>query len=242
MLHALSFYLINSECISERILSMKKKLLTPANLLLAVIFMLFFISFSVVLVLNFRPLYYHDIKALAIEEASGLPEKEIRENYDALISYNSMFCREELTFPTLAMSGSGKIHFEEVKNIFVFVQVLCIFTFLAGAAGAFFRLRQKNAAFLKLSGILTPAVPAVLGILIAANWENFFVTFHHIFFRNDYWIFDPATDPVITILPDAFFLHCAVGILLLVIIFCAAALFAYRLLTRHWTRHMPTSL
>jgi integral membrane protein (TIGR01906 family) len=37
-------------------------------------------------------------------------------------------------------------------------------------------------------------------------------------FRNDYWIFDEATDPVIMILPDAFFLHCAVMIILLILI------------------------
>lgn len=215
---------------------MKKKTLSPANLLLAIVCMLFFISFSVVLVLNFRPLYYHDIKALGIVKTSGIPEAEIRENYDALISYNSMFQHGELRFPTLAMSESGKIHFEEVKAIFVFVQYLCIFTFLAGAAGAFFKLRKKDTAFLKLSGILTPAVPAILGILIAANWENFFVTFHHIFFRNDYWLFDPATDPVITILPDAFFLHCAAAILLLVTVFCIAALFGNHLLTKRWSR------
>lgn len=219
---------------------MKQKLCTPATLLLAMIYMLFFISFSVVLVLNFRPLYYYDIEALGIEEASGIPEKEIRENYDVLISYNSMFSHEELDFPTLAMSESGKIHFEEVKVIFVFVQYLCIFTFLAGAAGTIFKLRKKDAAFLKLAGILTPAVPAILGVLIAANWENFFVTFHHIFFRNDYWLFDPATDPVITILPDAFFLHCAVAILVLVVCFCIISYLAGHFLSRHWIENSET--
>ncbi len=53
--------------------------------------MLFFISFSVVLVLNFRPLYYHDIEALGIVESSGISEEDIRTNYDTLISYNSIF-------------------------------------------------------------------------------------------------------------------------------------------------------
>ena len=95
-----------------------KKSFSPSNLTLAVVFMLFFISFSVVLVLNFRPLYYHDIEALGIVESSGISEEDIRTNYDTLISYNSIFGQKELDFPTLAMSESGKIHFEEVKNIF----------------------------------------------------------------------------------------------------------------------------
>ena len=42
---------------------------------------------------------------------------------------------------------------------------------------------------------------------------------HKIFFRNDYWLFNPATDPIIKILPDTFFMHCGmmiVGIVLLI--------------------------
>ncbi len=197
--------------------------------------MLFFISFSVILVLNFRPLYYHDIEALDIVESSGISEEDIRTNYDTLISYNSILGQKELDFPTLAMSESGKIHFEEVKNIFVFVQWLCISTLFAGAAGLFFKFRKKDVDCLKLAGVLTPLVPAVLGGLIALNWENFFVTFHHIFFRNDYWLFNPATDPVISILPDAFFLHCAIAILVLIIFFSLLSLLVSQLLSRHWS-------
>jgi integral membrane protein (TIGR01906 family) len=76
-------------------------------------------------------------------------------------------------------------------------------------------------------------VPAICGILIALNWEQAFITFHHIFFRNDYWLFDPATDPIIVILPDAFFLHCAVGILLLVLFFSITSIMAAHILRRH---------
>lgn len=215
---------------------MTKKTLTPSNLLLALICMLFMISFSVTAVLNFRPLYYFDISALDISETSGYPEEEIRENYDALIDYNSMFHREELKFPTFAMSESGRIHFEEVKVIFVFIQYLCIFTLAAGAVGIFLKLKNKDAGFLKITGILTIAIPLLLGILIAVNWDAFFVTFHHIFFRNDYWIFDEAADPVITILPDTFFLHCAAGILLLVIMGSVICLMLSRILERRFSR------
>ena len=55
-------------------------------------------------------------------------------------------------------------------------------------------------------------LPAVLGIIVYAAWDEAFNLFHHAFFRNDYWIFDPAVDPVITILPDRFFLHCALAV------------------------------
>ena len=79
-----------------------------------------------------------------------------------------------------------------------------------------------------LSGILTVAIPAALGVLIALNWETVFVLFHKIVFHNNYWIFDAATDPVITILPDTFFMHCALMILALVVLGSIICLLAYR--------------
>lgn len=207
---------------------MKKKTLTPSNLLLSLICMLCIISFSVVLTLNFRPLYHLDIHLLDIPETSGFSVEECRANYDALIQYNSIFYRSELDFPTFSMSEAGRIHFVEVKRIFDAVQILLVVTLIAGAAGAWAKMRKKDYGFLKLTSILTIAIPTVLGTLIALNWENVFVTFHHIFFDNDYWIFDPATDPVITILPDAFFMHCAILILLFVVAGSVACWVVYR--------------
>ena len=72
------------------------------------------------------------------------------------------------------------------------------------------------------------AIPAALGVLIALNWETVFVLFHKIVFHNNYWIFDAATDPVITILPDTFFMHCALMILALVVLGSIICLLAYR--------------
>lgn len=199
----------------------------------ALIFMLFFFSASVVITLHFRPLYYHDIRQLNLSAVSGLSEEEIRENYDALIDYNSMFYHKDLEFPSLSMSESGRIHFEEVRQIFVFVQYLCIFTFLMGLALAFYHRKKKAGwLYLKAASILSIVLPLLLGGLIALNWDQFFVSFHHLFFDNDYWIFDPALDPVITILPDSYFLHCALMILALVAGFSALSAFLCRLLRK----------
>lgn len=186
---------------------------TPFHLILAVLYMLCILSISVTFVLNFRPLYYFDIGHLHISENSGYPEDEIRENYDALIDYNSPFYKEDLSFPTLPMSENGHTHFVEVKRIFVFVQYLAVVSLILCIALTFFQVRKRKFLFLKYAGILTLVVPAVFGCLIAVNWDAFFVTFHHLFFNNDYWIFDAASDPVILILPDTFFMHAAILIL-----------------------------
>ncbi len=208
----------------------KKAGQTGIQVILGLILVFFIISFAVVFTLNFRPLYYFDIGHLNISQTSGYPENEIRENYDVLIDYNSIFGPDTLEFPTLAMSDSGRIHFEEVKVIFVAIQITCMITLILGAAGIIWQKKKKDWRFLKYASILTIAIPVILGILISMNWDQAFVTFHHIFFNNDYWIFDAATDPVITILPDTFFFHCAVMILGLVIAGSVVCFIIYRLL------------
>ncbi len=180
---------------------------------LSLILTLTIISVSVMLTLAFRPLYYLDVGLLDISEQSGYTEEEIRENYDVLIDYNLSFGEEELEFPTLAMSESGRIHFEEVKDIFNLFKYMALGGVIFSAAGILFCSRRREYRYLGLTSILAVALPAVIGILVALNWDWAFVTFHHIAFDNDYWLFDSTTDPVITILPDTFFLHCAVMIL-----------------------------
>lgn len=211
---------------------LKEKTLTPENLIFSVLLMLWIISLAVVLTLNFRPLYYFDMDYLDISSSSGLDEEVIRRNYDVLIDYNSIFSQEELEFPELPMSESGRIHFQEVKNIFVGLQWILIVDSVICAVLLIRHIRRKSFAFLKFTGIITIVIPAVLGALIALNWNWVFVTFHHIAFNNDYWIFDEVTDPVITMLPDTFFMHCALMILALVMLGAAACLAAGHGLTR----------
>ncbi len=180
---------------------------------LAFVLTLTVISLSVVFTLAFRPLYYLDMQLFDLPEKTGYSEEKILENYNELIDYNLSFLDSELKLPSLPMSESGQIHFQEVKTIFN------VFKYMA-AGGAvlcsvwIWRMNKKKEYFyLKLTAVLTLALPLLTGALVAADWDWAFTTFHTLAFDNDYWIFDPVRDPVINILPDAFFLHCALLIL-----------------------------
>ncbi|MDR1272778.1 MAG: TIGR01906 family membrane protein [Clostridiales Family XIII bacterium] len=192
----------------------------------------FIVSFAVVFSLFFKPLYHADVKAQGIPAAAGMSEEEVYENYDALIAYNFAFGPGELEFPTLPMSESGRVHFAEVKNIFVFFQILLAASAAALAALAATVRRKLRPAFLVGGGAAAALLPAVLGILAVTSWDSFFTRFHETFFGNDLWMFDYRTDPVILILPDSFFFHCAVLImavmLLLGLISAAAGLLGIR--------------
>ena len=177
---------------------------------------LFLISAAVTATVCFRPLYYADIGPMHLEEASGLTKEQIRRNYDALIDYNMVWNRDELVFPDLPMSEEGAVHFREVKQIFDGLQILfgitavLLLSILIGG-------RKGDRWWLRIAGWTAVALPFVLGVLAMAGWEHFFVMFHQLVFANDYWLFDPVTDPVILILPDTYFLQCAVMIFVLVL-------------------------
>ena len=89
---------------------------------------------------------------------------------------------------------------------------------------------RRRYGFLRITAVLTLVIPAALGVFALLDWERLFIGFHRLAFRNDYWLFDPATDPVINALPDTFFFHCAAAILILVLLGSILCEIAYRIL------------
>jgi integral membrane protein (TIGR01906 family) len=197
------------------------------DLLIGVLFTLLFISIAVVITINFRPLFYLDIDALHIEESSGLTKDVIRENYDALIDYSSPFFKGALDFPTLTASESGLIHFEEVKNIFTGFYIMGAITLILGVIIIVQKAKNKDYSYLLVSAITAIGLPLILALFLSIDFDRTFVLFHKLFFNNDYWLFDPTTDPVITMLPDTFFMHCAIMIIVLVVLMSLLFLAGY---------------
>ena len=177
-----------------------------------------FIILSVNLTLLFKPLYYMDIDVLKIEESSNLNKKELKTNYDYVITYLTQNKNEEFTLPTLPSSNNGKIHFKEVKIIFDNLKVMLFFSILISIIGIIINKRHKTIRYLLTSSILLIIVPVILLIPFLVNFDKSFTAFHHIFFKNDYWLFDIEYDPIITILPQDFFFHCAILIIILITI------------------------
>lgn len=197
------------------------------DIIIGIIFTLLFISIAVVVTINFRPLYYMDIEYLNIEATSGYDKEVIKSNYDALIDYSSPFFTGDLKFPSLEASASGLQHFAEVKNIFTFFYVLGIVTLIIGIIIIVQKSKNRDISYLMVTPITAIVLPLLLGIYMAMDFDRAFLVFHKICFNNDYWIFDPATDPVITILPEEFFMHSAILIILIVLLFSAAFIFLF---------------
>jgi integral membrane protein (TIGR01906 family) len=204
------------------------------DLFIGIIFTLLFISIGVVFTVNFRPLYFMDIKLLNIEASSGLARGEIIKNYNALIDYSSPFFNGDLEFPTLPASESGLSHFAQVKALFTDFYFIGAITLILGIIIMVYKSRSRDYSYLLSSAITSLVLPLLLGLFMSVDFDRTFILFHKIFFHNNDWLFDPDTDPVINILPDTFFMHCALLIILVVFLLCTAFLLVYFYRRKHY--------
>ena len=104
-----------------------------------------------------------------------------------------------------------RFHMGEVKDLFLgglkirnimLVAVLLILILLAARKADLIKLLPR-AYFVTLG--ITGMITVVLGGLFASDFDKYFRIFHEIFFDNDQWMFDPATDYMIRMLPEGFF-------------------------------------
>jgi len=88
-------------------------------------------------------------------------------------------------------------------------------------------LRILSRAYQVTVGILA-AFLAVLGIAVARDFNAVFTLFHEIFFDNDLWMFDPAEDYMIRMLPEGLFFDFVLrigglfvaGLIFVMVVFC----------------------
>ncbi|EJE7235205.1 TPA: TIGR01906 family membrane protein [Clostridium botulinum] len=203
------------------------------DILLSIILTIIFIIVSVKLTLNFKILYYWDITNLSIIKNTDLNIKEIKENFSYLIYYLNSHKNITFCLPSLPSSKEGLIHFKDVKNIFNFLDKFLFINIFISVPVIYYKLKiTKNVRFLKYSSILTIIMPLSLIIPLTLNFDKGFTLFHRIFFSNDYWIFDPNKDPIINLLPEAFFFHSVLLILFFIILFSLISYILYKNMRR----------
>lgn len=111
-----------------------------------------------------------------------------------------------------------RFHMEEVRELFIgglnirtgscAVIVLCILFLWFTKAD----LKKIIPGGYQAALSVTVVALVLLGVLCAVDFNSVFVKFHHIFFDNDLWIFDPAEDYMIRMLPEGLFFDMVVRI------------------------------
>lgn len=199
------------------------------SLALAVVLALGVLSGAVAVPILCRTFYYAQIGPLGLEEYTGLNEQVIREAYDDVLDY----CTGKTdTFSAglLPFSQSGESHFADVRRLFLLdLRVLAVSLGALVVLLLFARWRRlrprrflgRGPGFWGAAGL--GGAFLIIGGLAALDFDRAFVVFHTLFFPGkDNWIFDWRTDPVILILPQDFFRNCAILVLLLLLVWCAA--------------------
>lgn len=186
-------------------------------LLLAVAVFFLILTASIGLPIYIRPFYYAHIRALELPEVSGFTADQIRFAYDEVLDYLTLPGREFGT-GDMACSEAAADHFADCKVLFD----LNAWVLLGSAAviGVLLILQRKGILGpLKLGNRTGPfwgalaavGIPLVVGFLAALDFNRAFVIFHSIFFPGkDNWIFNWYTDQIIRVLPQQFFMNCAI--------------------------------
>lgn len=168
----------------------------------------FILTFAISLTIWAVPLYQFSLQHFNVPERVGMTYDQIMENYYVLMEYLHLPWIDTLSLPDFPVSANGAFHFYEVKLLFYVNYGLLALS----SVGSVFYLRklQKERTFWKLVNPFKIAifVPFVLLLILALDFNWMFVMFHEILFNNDAWLFNAATDPIIRVLPQEFFMYC----------------------------------
>ncbi|WP_338108176.1 TIGR01906 family membrane protein [Pediococcus damnosus] len=173
-------------------------------------FHLFGISLAIFLVINCTFLYSWTLKGYHVLEMVDLTKSQIMHNYHQLIQYLSFPWVTHLKMTNFSSSSAGLQHFSDVKNLFMLNEAVLIISGIV----FFFFIREliKTKSLWRLIRPLQVAavIPILVGVMMSISFDQFFIGFHELLFRNNDWMFDPAKDPIINTLPEEFFLQCFV--------------------------------
>ena len=174
----------------------------------ALIVFLFIISLAIFITINSVWLFRLSIPLFHLTDQTGLTTSQMMHEYLKMISYLQLPWQTSLHFDFFASSSQGLQHFKDVRSL---VMVNNLVMLISGVAS--WVVLNKLVQHKQLYNLLNPLrilVTIIIGIagIMLVNFDQAFIWFHQIFFRNDYWLFDPNRDEVINMLPDGFFALC----------------------------------
>lgn len=176
---------------------------------------------AILLVFNCTYIYKICIEIFNLESKSNISKNLLMGDYKKIISYVTNPFTKKLEFDNFNMSAQGEFHFFEVKNIVFVVEIIFIVLLVLGII--LFLLKRKRRFKFPIRSLnyffyFTIIIIGILLILIYFDFSYVFDKFHEMLFNNDYWVFNPNTDPIIKVLPEEFFMFCGVIILSITLI------------------------
>lgn len=190
---------------------------------MSAIFALLITSFQIAAYSDFD-YYEEEYKKYNVTESLQMEMKDVMEVTHYMMDY--LIGREEVLSIETKVAGEerdffqeqDRLHMEDVQNLFLGGLTLRMYAlcFMAVCIGLLLILKADMKKILPgtwligigIYGVLT----VILGICFAVDFSAAFTRFHEIFFTNDLWMFDPATDLMINMLPQGFFFDMVIRI------------------------------
>ena len=161
--------------------------------------------------------YQKEYEKYEIQETLPMEMDDIMDVTEKMMSY-LRGDREELSVMTTIdgerqdfFNEQDRFHMGEVRELFIgglnirfgacVAAVLCILFLVITRAD----IKKIIPGSYWIALGVTGAAVLMIGIAAVVDFNAVFVQFHHIFFDNDLWIFDPAEDYMIRMLPEGLF-------------------------------------
>ncbi|MGN1103417.1 MAG: TIGR01906 family membrane protein [Candidatus Coproplasma sp.] len=223
---------------------MSPKVRKGLNITLTAIFVaslvIFMITFSIGIPIYCRFLYYIQINTLDMPAKTGWSYEIIKEAYDDILN----FC----TLPgypcktgQLKLSADGAAHFADCKVLFslnfwamLVSGVITLTLLLLNRFKVVTLARPFGHGAQLLAAIIAVALPVVIILLVLiVGFDAAFEAFHAIFFPGKTnWLFDWYEDEIIRVMPEEFFMNCAIIIAVALITFSAVLIITEVLLNK----------
>lgn len=154
-------------------------------------------------------LYPMEISYFNLPDKVHLKAETIQYNFNILMNYLTNPFSQKLAMPDFRSSAAGLYHFQAVKYLFHLAQAVFVLTLPTFILFIKKVVRKGFLALYQRSLFILSVLPFVMICLAGLiGFNSFFTLFHQVLFVGDNtWLFDPAKDPVIWILPEEFFMH-----------------------------------
>ena len=180
------------------------------------LFVLLFASLKIAI--NDQNWFLNEYTRLGTARSIGMSNSDVSAALRRLVDYmegreDSIEMEVKVGGKSVKMYNEREIaHMVDVRNLYQGVQLAAIIAAVLAAAmlilAAVLMRRDALKALSKgylIGACVFAAVVIVLGIWVMIDFSSFWTAFHHLFFTNDLWLLNPATDRMILICPEQLF-------------------------------------
>lgn len=183
-------------------------------------YFIFSITLAFKVIINLTPFYKLLMNIYNIPSQVSMSSQNIYSDFTELMKYLRSYKLLDFPLKYFKYSPEGKFHFEEVRILFLKMDVLFWVSLIIIIIFIYLYRRNLKTLFSKYTVFLITllGICGVIAIPIIINFSWSFEKFHKIFFNNNDWLFDPVTDPIINALPEEVFSSYLIAIVVIFLI------------------------